>query len=142
MGLSKLLGSVTGGDILGLAGSLLGRKKQRGLGDLIKEGRKYGLHPLAAIGSPAAGSYTSPVGVHSTGDAIGDALEKMGARLNNKKRAEQDERLREAQINTEQAKAEALKAEARSRSIISTARSATRQPMDLWVQARDRDWET
>lgn len=129
--------------ILSVGGSLLkglfGRKKKNDLDSMLTTAQKWGLSPLAAIGSPAAASYGSPVGSHGTGDVIGDAMERLGNDISNKKQAALDERLREAQIETEEAKAAALRAEATSRTRISSARGTGPKPIPLYVEYIDRD---
>lgn len=130
--------------LLSVGGKLLGglfgrRKRTNSIQQIVSDAKAAGIHPLAALGSPAASSYGSPVGSSTTGDAIGDAISEFGrSRKQDKLQGKQD-RLIEAQIDTEKAKADALRAEARSRTMISSARGTGQKPIPLWVEYVDRD---
>lgn len=102
---------------------------------LVADARAAGIHPLAALGSPVASSFGTPIGSTGAGDAIGDALSSAG--LLKKQGA-----LLDAQISSERAKAAALMAEAQSRTHIQSARRVVTDggdPIPLWVRYKDRD---
>lgn len=155
MGIGSVLGKVLGVATKVVSGPLgplieaaapalvdrfLGGKKSQGIGDLVRDARSAGIHPLAALGSPISSNYGTPVGSTATGDAVGDAIAAMRRRGPEKEQAALDAELRRAQIRSENAKADALLAEAQSRTTIQQVRNRqTNSPIDLYVQYRDRD---
>lgn len=90
------------GTILGGLGSLFGSQgpsaKKQSYGSVkgaIQAGAEYGLHPLASIGG--ATGY-SPSGQTNPLEGIGEALQKLGARNENKALAAKEKELIDAQI--------------------------------------------
>lgn len=77
----------------------------------VKDARKAGIHPLAALGSPVAGSWATPVGQPGLGDAVADGAASIGKAVDS---GGQRELLR-ASIETERAKARNLDADTASR---------------------------
>lgn len=123
-----------------LLGGLFGRKKRKNsVQQIVNDAKAAGIHPLAALGSPAAANYASPVGSSPFGDAVADGMDTLGRSISNRRSNRLDNELRTAQIDTERAKAEALRAEATSRTRISTARGTGSKPIPLWVEYVDRD---
>lgn len=73
----------------------------------VKDARAAGIHPLAALGSPVAGSWATPVGQPGYGDAVADGAARLGSAIDN--RGKDD--LTQATIATERAKARNLDAD-------------------------------
>lgn len=91
----------------------------------VKDARAAGIHPLATMGLPTYESTGRIPSSTATGSVAGDALQAVGAHITRKqaaKRAAEDRQLQrdltKARINTENAKAKALEAEATSRTMI------------------------
>lgn len=98
----------------------------------VKDARAAGIHPLAALGSPVAGSWASPVARYS-GDAIGEGLSRLGDAVN-KGAGNELQRLQmdaeRARIRNLDANTAATLADAQSRSAIAAARRRG-QTMDV-----------
>lgn len=140
-GLTAFLGSKAGAAAVGIGkalGGVVQAKRARDRQDssiqrLVADARAAGIHPLAALGSPIAGSFGTPM----TGSAVGDAVDGWRASSLDSKQG----KLLDAQIATEEAKRLALLSEATSRTRYQQARQATSSgaPIPLWVQYQDRD---
>lgn len=132
---SGLFGGGKGKTVLQTIGGILGfggNSNPNQIKKIVQDARKAGIHPLAALGSPVSASYQGPVGSTFTGDAVGDGMAMQGLTRD----------LLKAQITTEKARAEALIAEARSRTGIAQNRASETggpKPIPLWVKAVDRD---
>ncbi len=149
MGLFSFLGPILGAGLVGggkgkaalsaLGGVLTNRAGERrqdsSIERIVASAGRAGVHPLAALGSSAAGLYGSPIGASHSGDAVGDrysADKALSAQIE----------LMRAQMDTEKAKQAALIAEATSRTGISNMRrngTGGNSPIPLWVQFEDRD---
>lgn len=97
----------------------------------VKDARAAGIHPLAALGSPVAGSWASPVAPYA-GDAIGEGISRIGDAVtkgagNELVQLQKDaERARIANLNANTA---VTLADAESRTTLARARAAG-QSMD------------
>lgn len=120
-----------------LLGGVLGNKSERRALDwqkeyarnriqmTVKDAEKAGIHPLAALGSSAAGSLVSgPMGGNSLGDAIGDAAAGVSRAAEARQERLHELELQRVQSETDKNNAEAYEAiaTARSRSIIDMLR--------------------
>lgn len=97
----------------GLAGGLLNRNSAQDaqsrvdnfnrtkIQTTVKDARRAGIHPLAALGSPVAGSWATPVSQPSMGDAVADGANAIARSFPNA----DAKALLSAQLNTERAKA-------------------------------------
>lgn len=115
----------------GLAGSILGNKSAEDQNEknrqmnatkirtTVKDARAAGIHPLAALGSPVAGSWATPVGQPGHGDAVADGAARIGAAIDKGG----TNALTEASIATERAKARNLDADTASK--LAAARATT-----------------
>lgn len=100
----------------------------------VADAAKAGIHADIALGAPAIGGTASFIpSVPETGSGVGDALAEAGRTISDvrgrrdaARRASQSDRLTEARIKTEEAKADALKAEATSRTMIAHAQRGGR----------------
>lgn len=128
---AQLIGKGLGG----VVGAQRARDRQdTSISRLVADAQRAGIHPLAALGSPVAGAFGTPI----TGSSVGDALESFGRSKLERKQAQ----LLDAQIGAERAKERALIAEATSRSRIAGAtRVATggAGPIPLYVKYVDLD---
>lgn len=77
----------------------------------VKDARAAGIHPLAALGSPVAGSWATPVSQPGLGDAVADGAARIGSAIDNRGQRE----LLSASIDTERAKARNLDADTAAR---------------------------
>ena len=97
----------------------------------VADAKKAGIHPLAALGSSAAGTMGSPIpGGSPMGDAIGDAGAAIGAHLSKReaRAAESEERaarldVLRSEASRNRASAQAMLADATSRTAIMQARA-------------------
>lgn len=129
------------GDILGAIGSFASgfmnrsavASQQKALGHLnthkirmtVNDARKAGIHPLAALGSPVAGSWASPVANTALGDAVGEGAARLGSAIdrgtvNELQRLQMD--TERARIRNLDANTAATLADAQSRTAIASAR--------------------
>lgn len=125
-----MIGSIIS-TIGGLAGGLFNNSAARRQNDAIrqmnatkiqttvKDARKAGIHPLAALGSPVAGSWATPVGQPGLGDAVADGARAIGASMDKRY-----DPLTAAALDTERAKARNL--DASTASLLADAQRATR----------------
>lgn len=129
---SGIFGGGKGKTALSVLGGALGSRSSgpgNNIGRVVRQARAAGIHPLAALGSPAAGNYASPVGQHSSGDVIHDGGNRLAREL------------MQQQIDTEKAKQVSLLSEAQSRTQAAQMRAASiggREPIPLWVPYVDR----
>lgn len=90
----------------------------------VKDARAAGIHPLAALGSPVAGSWASPVAPYS-GDAIGEGLSRIGGAIDKGMGSELEKLQLEAErarIRNLDANTAATLADATSRTTLANAR--------------------
>lgn len=129
-----LFGGGKGKTGLQVVGNVLGnrsaqRRQDSSVSRVVADARAAGIHPLAALGSPVAANYGTPVALPGP--------EYNGV---NGRRIALEDRLLDAQIRSEDAKRLALLSEARRNTFEAQSRSgATGGPMPLWVQVADRD---
>lgn len=140
-----------------LLGGIFGNKSQQAALDyqkaynkkkiqwLVQDAQKAGIHPLAALGSPVAGSFASPVGSSPLGDSIADAGAALGAGIS---RAEERQDRREyndlskelirARIRATNAEATDMLSKATSRTNIAGITAATRGAMPNQLMSAGR----
>lgn len=108
-GLSKLAGSITGGDLISggtaLLGGFLGDKSAKDQARLAKDqfnqqmdhsirrrvedAKRAGIHPLYALGASVGSSPTIMAGQSGSGSSIGDAVASIGANFASNREARQ-----------------------------------------------------
>lgn len=121
------------GDLLDFGGKIIGgvmnksaMNKQRDQIDAlnrnkiqwtVEDAKKAGIHPLAALGSPVAGSFASPVANTALGDAVADGAASLGRSFSKSGSLE----IENAQLTNERLRAEIELTRAQSRTL--TART-------------------
>lgn len=127
-----------------IAGGLLSKQKapkQKSIGDLVKEAKSAGIHPLAALQSPMSAQYMTPVPrSESTGNAVGGGLQRVAQMLANRKSEAELEALR---ASTDASRADAELSRARSRSVIAAASNGGRAPASYgqMLKFAGKEWE-
>lgn len=95
----------------------------------VEDAKRAGIHPLAALGSPAAGSFAAPVGGSPMGDAVGDAGAAIGRAISPMMR---ERHAAEMSVLRSEAARNTAEAEAVSRTAIQKVRRATQNiPSDI-----------
>lgn len=147
--ISQAVGAATGMPIIGNIGSSVSdvltdrrnrRRQDNSIQRLVRDARAAGIHPLAALGSPIAGTNAAPVGSTATGDTVGDAIlarRSLEAEIESK-RADRD--LKREALNQEKLKTNEMILDARNRTAIMAARLKWDQ-RDKPALLRERYWD-
>lgn len=129
-----MVAPLVGASLIGLGGNLLGglfgRKQQKDalaferqrIQMTVNDAKAAGIHPLAALG--VSSSYQNPYGGNPIGDAVASGASRVAENVAQKPIAAAQLRVLNSEAARNEAEAQAIRAEAQSRTLIARARAS------------------